>query len=166
MGNYFTVTDQKVTAAEIAMRIYATLNIILEIIMSYFASNKDGKLVEIKDIDTICKNLRDTYEGLEDQVEYYKKKLEEYNKDSEIQKYKAEIQELRSRSLLLMSDKEAKAARDFRNRHYEKCALPLNSKSAGNTYIYELTGTGLGTCIKITCPICGQSEDITDIDSW
>ena len=60
MGNYFTVTDQKVTAAEIAMRIYATLNIILEIIMSYFTSNKDGKLVEIKDIDTICKNLRDT----------------------------------------------------------------------------------------------------------
>ena len=65
-----------------------------------------------------------------------------------------------------MSDKEAKVARDFRQRHYEQCALPLNSKSAGNTYIYELTGTGLGTCIKITCPICGQSEDITDIDSW
>ena len=134
--------------------------------MSYFASNKDGKLVEIKDIDTICKNLRDTYEGLEGQLEYYKKKLEEYNKDSEIQKYKAEIQELRARSLLLMSDKEAKAERDFRNRHYEKCARSLNNKSAGNTYIYELTGTGLGTCIKITCPICGQSEDITDIDSW
>jgi len=148
------------------MRIYATLNIILEIIMSYFASNKNGELVEIKDIDTICKNLRDTYEGLEGQVEYYRKKLEEYNKDSEIQKYKAEIQELRSRSLLLMSDKETKAARDFRSRHYEQCALPLNSKSVGNTYIYELIGTGLGTCIKITCPICGQSEDITDIDSW
>ena len=52
--------------------------------MSYFASNKDGKLVEIKDIDTICKNLKDTYEELENQVEYYRKKLEEYNKDSEI----------------------------------------------------------------------------------
>ena len=166
MGNYFTVTDQKVTAAEIAMRIYATLNIILEIIMSYFASNKDGKLVEIKDIDTICKNLRDTYEVLEGQVEYYKKKFEEYNKDSEIQKYKDKVDKLYSHSLLLMSDKEAEAERDFRSRHYEKCALPLNSKSAGSTYIYELTGTGLGTIIKITCPICGQSEDITDIDSW
>ena len=65
-----------------------------------------------------------------------------------------------------MSDKEIEAERNFRYRHYEKCALPLNNKSAGNTYIYELTGTGLGTCIKITCPICGQSEDITDIDSW
>ena len=30
MGNYFTITDQKVMAAEIAMRIYATLNIFLE----------------------------------------------------------------------------------------------------------------------------------------
>lgn len=166
MGNYFTVTDQKVTAAEIAMRIYATLNIILEIIMSYFTSNKDGKLVEIKDIDTICKNLKDTYERLEGQVEYYRKKLEEYNKDSEIQKYKNIVDELYSRSLLFMSDKEAEAERDFRSRHYKKCALPLKSKAAGNTYIYELTGTGLGTCIKITCPICGQSEDITDIDSW
>ena len=133
--------------------------------MSYFTSTKDGKLVEIKDIDTICKNLRDTYEELEGQVEYYKKKLEEYNKDSEIQKYKAEIQELRARSLLLMSNKEAEAERDFRNRHCQ-CALRLKSKTVGNTYIYELSGTGLGTCIKITCPICGQSEDITDIDSW
>lgn len=133
--------------------------------MSYFTSNKDGKLVEIKDIDTICKNLRDTYEGLEGQVEYYKKKLEEYNKDSEIQKYKAEIQELRARSLLLMSNKEVEAERDFRTRHCQ-CARLLKSKTIGNTYIYELSGTGLGTCIKITCPICGQSEDITDIDSW
>ena len=65
-----------------------------------------------------------------------------------------------------MSDKEIEAERNFRYRHYEKCARPLKDKSVGNTYIYELSGTGLGTIIKITCPICGQTEDITDIDSW
>lgn len=134
--------------------------------MSYYTQNKDGKFIEIKSIEQICEYLKDVYEVLEEQASYYKQQLSEYNKDEEIQKYKAEIQELRARSLLLMSDKEAKAERDFRSRHYEQCARPLKTKSAGSTYIYELTGTGLGTCIKITCPICGQSEDITDIDSW
>lgn len=148
-----------------AVRRYATL-FYLRSIMSYYTQNKDGKFIEIKSIEQICEYLKDVYEVLEEQASYYKQQLNEYNKDEEIQKYKAEIQELRARSLLLMSDKEAKAERDFRNRHYEKCARPLKTKSAGNTYIYELTGTGLGTCIKITCPICGQSEDITDIDSW
>ena len=133
--------------------------------MSYFTTTKDGKFVEVKDIDTICKNLKDTYEVLEEQIEYYKKKLEEYDRDAEIQKYKDENKKLRSCSLLLMSDKEREAERNFRYKHYEKCARPLKDK-IGTTYIYELSGTGLGTIIKITCPICGQAEDITDIDSW
>lgn len=134
--------------------------------MAYYTRNKDGKLIEVKSIEQICEYLKDAYEVLKEQVLYYKQQLSEYDKDVEIQKYKAEIQELRAKSLLIMSDKEAKAERNFRNRHYEQCARPLKAKSVGNTYIYELTGTGLGTCIKITCPICGQSEDITDIDSW
>ena len=134
--------------------------------MSYYTQNKDGKLIEVKSIEQICQYLKDVYEVLEEKASYYQQQLSEYNKDVEIQKYKDKIDELYSRSLLLMSDKEAEAEYNFRQRHYEQCALPLNSKSAGSTYIYELTGTGLGTIIKITCPICGQSEDITDIDSW
>ena len=134
--------------------------------MSYYTQNKDGKLIEVKSIEQICQYLKDVYEALEEKASYYQQQLSEYNKDVEIQKYKDKIDELYSRSLLLMSDKEAEAEYNFRQRHYEQCALPLNSKSAGSTYIYELTGTGLGTIIKITCPICGQSEDITDLDSW
>ena len=134
--------------------------------MSYYTQNKDGKLIEVKSIEQICQYLKDVYEVLEEKASYYQQQLSEYNKDVEIQKYKDKIDELYSRSLLLMSDKEAEAEYNFRQRHYEQCALPLNSKSAGSTYIYELTGTGLGTIIKITCPICGQSEDITDLDSW
>jgi len=60
-----------------------------------------------------------------------------------------------------MKDLEA-----FRKEHYEKCALPKRSKAVGNTYIYEITGTGLGPIIKITCPICNKSLDVTDTDSW
>ena len=75
-------------------------------------------------------------------------------------------EDTRHHSLLQLSDNEVKAIKDFRDKHYKKCAEPLHSKAAGNTYIYELTGTGLGTCIKITCPICGETEDVTDTDSW
>ena len=92
--------------------------------------------------------------------------MQEWNKDTEIQKYKETVKYIRNHSLFIMSDKEFKADKEFREQHYKMCAEPLHSKTAGNTYIYELTGTGLGTCITITCPICGQSKDITDTDSW
>ena len=65
-----------------------------------------------------------------------------------------------------LSDKELERLENFRERHYKKCAEPLHSKNVGNTYIYDLIGTGIGTIIKVTCPLCGESEDITDTSSW
>jgi len=41
-----------------------------------------------------------------------------------------------------------------------------HTRASGNTYIYTLTGTGIGACIKVKCPVCGEEEDITDISSW
>jgi len=100
------------------------------------------------------------------QVREMKRTLQEWNKDEEIQKAQKEADYWRLHSLCHLSDKELERLDDFHQRHYEKCALPLHSKIAGNTYIYELTGTGIGTIIKVTCPLCGESEDITDTSSW
>ena len=63
------------------------------------------------------------------------------------------------KSLCNLTDKEDERINKFRNKHYKKCGN-------GNKYLYELTGTGIGTIIKITCPICGKQKDVTDSDSW
>lgn len=91
-----------------------------------------------------------------------RKTLNEYNKDTEVQEKQKQIDDLWRRSLLVMSPKEADAERAFRYKHYER----HHAYSHCSTYTYEITGTGIGNIIKITCPICGESEDITDTDSW
>ena len=131
-----------------------------------YSTIHNGKYLEVEDIDTICQKLKDLYEYYKDEAETCNKQVNEWNKDEEIQKLKNEVKYIRRHSLLQMSDKEVQAEKAFREEHYKKCALPLNSKIKGNTYIYTLTGTGLGTGIEIQCPICGEKKDITDIDSW
>lgn len=119
-----------------------------------------------EDFDTQITKLKETYNYMRLQVREMKRTLQEWNKDEEIQKAQKEADYWRLHSLCHLSDKELERLDDFHQRHYEKCALPLHSKIAGNTYIYELTGTGIGTIIKVTCPLCGESEDITDTSSW
>lgn len=115
--------------------------------------------------DEILDEAKHAYEKQESLVEYLRKALSEYNKDYEISKYKEQAEDIRNHSLLIMSDREMKDEKAFREHHYE-----LHNggkyKSIANTYVYELTGTGLGCLIKIKCPICGEEKDITDTDSW
>lgn len=114
-----------------------------------------------------CLNsLKAQYEELEKENKSLRDILKSWNKNKEIQEYKAMAEEIRKNSLLVMSEKEKQAERKFRDEHYHTCAEPLHSKGKGNTYIYELTGTGLGTIIRIKCPICGEEKDITDLDNW
>ena len=119
-----------------------------------------------KDIDKALQEVKDEYTWMEEQVNHMREKLDSWNKDEEIQKYKNERDYVYKHSFLQLSDKEMKSEKAFREEHYKNCALPLKSKAAGNTYIYEITGTGLGTIKKIKCPICGVEKDFTDIDSW
>lgn len=119
-----------------------------------------------EDFNALLDDLKSAYEHEVQRADRMQKKLDEWNKEEEIQRYKNKAEYERSHSLLTLSDKEKEAERSFRKKHYELCAKPLHSKLAGNTYIYELTGTGFGTIIKISCPICGESEDITDEESW
>ena len=62
-------------------------------------------------------------------------------------------------SLHNFSEKEYKKDTKFRKKHYKKCNNP-------NRFIYELIGSGIGTSIKIKCPICKKEKDLTDIDNW
>lgn len=128
-----------------------------------FVFTEDGKEIIIGDPE---KNIQQSVESIKQSVNYLvrdnkalRSQIKEFNKDAEIQAKDKELKSVRDHALCVMSDKESKARRAFVERHYKSCG------NAG-TYIYELSGTGIGTVIKIKCPVCGVEEDITDIDSW
>lgn len=110
--------------------------------------------------------IKKTYESQRDTIVELRKKLREYNKDEEIVKRDQKIRYLYDHSLQQLTDVEVQRATEFRKKHYEKCCGNGKYKGRGSTWIYTLTGTGIGMCIEIKCPVCGESEDITDTDSW
>jgi hypothetical protein len=70
-----------------------------------------------------------------------------------------ESEYLISRSLCKLTEKEYLADKKFRDKHFQKC-------ENGGRFIYELIETGIGTIIKVGCPICGKGKDITDMKNW
>ena len=70
-----------------------------------------------------------------------------------------ELDYYKTRSIYILYGKEKERYDDFINEH---CGCDCKSKQIN----IELTGTGLGDCITLRCPVCGSSEDITDTDEW
>ena len=62
------------------------------------------------------------------------------------------------------SEKELKAYKKFCKKH-EKCQLSSKANGGKVPYIV-LNGTGVGTCKKVICQVCGKEQDITDISVW
>lgn len=120
----------------------------------------------MEEFDEKLDEIRYSYRKLKNKYNQLSNQLKDWNKDQEIQQAQREAKYVSDHSLLILSDKELKSINEFRERHYKECALPYHNKTKGNTYIYTLTGTGIGTIIEITCPICGATLDVTDISSW
>lgn len=112
-----------------------------------------------QDIKKLLVGIYEEYDRQVSLVEYFRNKCKEFRKDEEMQQLEDELKRTKSLSLHLMSEKERKDEQDFRHTHYERCGN-------GNDYVYELIGTGIGTVIYITCPVCGEQKDITDIGDW
>ena len=62
------------------------------------------------------------------------------------------------------SEKELKAYKKFCKKH-EKCQLSAKANGGKVPYVV-LNGTGIGTCKKVICQVCGKEHDITDISVW
>ena len=134
--------------------------------------------------DTDSREFAEIYtaEELRDRVfntiKYYEQKNEALSKTNQYliddakaiveRGYKKEIEALKERLRLsygeFASQKELDAYNDFTNRHMHN---RLTSKYNGGRAPYLIpTGTGVGTNLKVVCPICGESEDITDTGVW
>lgn len=123
-------------------------------------------LVNNNSVEELTDAIRQKFYDLENQNESLKNEIAVFNKDEKIEELTKQIRRILRNSLMNMSDKEYEADRQFRTHHWAMHNGGKSKKCDGNTYWYELSGTGIGTCIKIKCPICGEEKDITDIDSW
>lgn len=112
-----------------------------------------------RDFKGLLKAAQDEYDSLVELNESLRKKVAEWNKDEEIRKAVELAEYNRTHSLCQISDNEKKAERAFRDSHYKSC-------KNGSKYLYELTGTGIGTAITIKCPVCGEEKNITDYACW
>ena len=112
-----------------------------------------------KSHEKILEELEQYITDLVDSNEKLKEQLNNYNKDEEIQRLKDEVLNLRRNSIHIMTEKEKMAAELFSTEHYYSCKSQL-----GVDYI--LTGTGIGTAIKIKCNKCKVEKDITDFENW
>lgn len=134
--------------------------------------------------DYTSKNLTKVYNEDElanavyDSVKYYRERAEELQQrnnelyedakkivDEDLKKENKYLQQKLSMSYgQFASQKEKEAYNNFEFRHMHD-RLTFRANSGKCPYIIP-TGTGIGTNLKVVCPICGESENITDIEAW
>lgn len=127
--------------------------------------------MNINTLKSILIEIEKAYRVQEYQIEQLLKENEQLKKDAKMfvdKKLKDENNSLKRRLSMSIgefdSKKELKAYEHFCNEHV-KCQL--SSKANGGKIPYViLNGTGIGSCKKVVCQVCGAEKDITDISVW
>lgn len=117
------------------------------------------RVMDGKEFEQSLNSLQECYQSLYDRYEELYQRYSEYDKDEEISEYKETIKDLQNRALYVMTDKQMSAQQEFRKRHSKKCKTQ-------STYLYGIYGSAIGSGLTITCPKCGETEDLTDFDTW
>lgn len=104
--------------------------------------------------------LKLQYEYEKKMKQHFRERLVMYDEKEEIKKRDEQIDDLHRKSLIVFSDAEYESHENFKNKHYQL------HQSRLTRYLYDISWNGIGHCVKITCPICNESEDITDMDNW
>lgn len=128
-----------------------------------FVLDEEGNIITFddpeKDIQQSLNSIKQAANYLMRDNKALRATLNKYNKDVEIKAKDDEIRSIQQRSISVLSPVEYERDKEFRERHYQIC-------KNGSHFIYDLQGTGIGTVVKIRCPVCGVEEDITDTSCW
>ena len=136
-----------------------------------FYSYKDGISTHVCSSTELTELVHNTVKYYEERVEELTKKNKQLYADAEsiVRKdYEQKIKNLNERLSLsygeFASQKEKEAYDEFEKEHMHD---RLTSRYNGGRAPYLIpTGTGVGTNLKVVCPICGESKDITDTSIW
>ncbi len=126
---------------------------------------------KIYDEEELVAAVKDSINYYETAAKRYKKLYEEWKKNGMelantelIDQIQALTEQLHLSYGFFSSQKEKDRYNLFVLKHMHN---RLESKANGGKAPYLIpTGTGVGTILKVICPICGESEDITDTEVW
>ena len=126
------------------------------------------QILNKKELSTAVENTIEYYEEQNARLYEINKKLKEDAQAIVRAEYEREIANLKERLSFsygeFASQKEKNAYNDFEQRHMHD---RLTSRANGGKAPYLIpTGTGIGTHLEVVCPICGEKEDITDVEVW
>lgn len=111
-------------------------------------------------------------------IEHYSDKIKMLEEENKIllqdakkvadEDLKSENAELKKRLELsygrFSSEKELKAFNAFVKKH-TKCRLKHKINGGKMPYVIPY-GTGIGQCVTVVCPVCGEKKEITDTSVW
>lgn len=128
-----------------------------------FVLDEEGNIIAFNDPE---KNIQQSLNSIKQAVNYLvrdnkalRATLNRYDKEAGIKAKEDKIRSIYQRAVAVLSPVEHERCKAFREHHYQFC-------KNGGRFIYDLQGTGIGTIVKIKCPICGIEKDITDAESW
>lgn len=129
------------------------------------------KVSKIYDEKELSQLVFDSIQYYREQADHWKRMYLLWHKRGQEQannELKDQIHSLQERLTLsygeFSSEKEKLAYEQFEKEHMHD---RLISKYNGGRAPYLVpTGTGLGVLLKVVCPICGESKDITDVGAW
>ena len=117
--------------------------------------------------DAVHDRIIQSYERERDAIERAEKTRDEVKAElvNEFAEENAMLRDdLRLSVARLSSEKELDAYTQFVEKHSE-CRMRSIADGGKMPYVTQI-GTGVGTCTKVHCQVCGESEDITDISVW
>lgn len=112
-----------------------------------------------KNIESSLAKIKESADYLVQRNRELSEQLNQYDENAGIKAKEDEIRSIQQRAITVLSPVEYKRDKAFREHHYQIC-------KNGSRFIYDIQGTGIGTIVKIKCPICGIEKDITDAESW
>lgn len=101
--------------------------------------------------------LNKLIEKQERTINELREQLHQFDLNAEIAERNKKLYDLCENSLYIMTKKERKRHDSFNHKHYLKC---YNI----NHFSYDIFNKDGVYHIVVTCPECGESEDITDVN--
>lgn len=136
-----------------------------------FSTGVNGRYVNIYSAKETAEHIFDTITYYEEENKRLREKNKELRDNAEAivhKEYEEKISRLEKKLQLsygsFASQKELDAYNNFTNKHMHN---RLTNKYNGGRAPYLIpTATGIGTDLRVVCPICGEAEDITDTGVW
>ena len=136
-----------------------------------FYSYKDGISTQVcssTELTDLVHNTVKYYEELVTELRERNKELYEHAEEIVRKDYEKQINNLKEQLRLsygeFTSQKELDAYNEFEKEHiHDRETSRYNGGRA--PYLIPHYG-GIGRTLKVVCPICGESKDITDMENW